>query len=419
MHPADGARPRGVINSRFSMAWFGVGLGLTTATQLRLQGMPLGAGETMLAAWAGFAACALLLRPRVADGPLLRRLVWFWLVGALAMAAGACVALLAYREPRNGSLVHDSMAFAFVASVLLLFVAPPGLPERVRRVMSVAIPLVVLPQAVLAPAPFVGIPTRPVIPWTGIRYRGWAENPNQLALALVVVPFVGWALARAQPTRLRRAALYASTVLSLLLGVVCSSDALFAAWLAGGGLMGAVAWVRLARRPRPTLWSLGTAYAIIPLLLLAGALTAGPPLAAVLDARAVATYNQGDQGSTRMGLWLHGVQAWSSSPLVGLGPGTHSGYLGPFHDEEAHNTFVDWSASTGLVGLAAYLALLAAVGGRLLRGARPVLVAAFVGLVGYSVFHYVLRQPVYWMGLVTLVVLADSARTRGPAARSA
>jgi O-antigen ligase len=118
------------------------------------------------------------------------------------------------------------------------------------------------------------------------------------------------------------------------------------------------------------------------------------------------TYNYGSQGSDRLTLWKNGIAALSHSPLFGLGPGAHSGYTRPFLDTEAHNTFIDWAASYGIIGLICYLTLLGWIGWKTWKNGSSALVAALISLVGYSVFVYTARHIVFWFSLLAIVGLS-------------
>jgi O-antigen ligase len=387
-------------------AWFGIGLALASATQLRLPGIPAGVGEAMLGAWALAAALRLLVRPRVSTGALPRVLLVFWAVATAALAAGRAVAVARGYAPAGGAL-HDTAAFAFVAAVVLLFTATAGLGERAPRAFGWMAAALVPPLALLALLGDAAAPL-PVEPWHRTRFQGWAGNPNQLALALVLVPFAGLAASRAHPRRGMRALVAACAAGAVPLGLLTRSDALHAAWAAGAAAALAVAWLRLAgaRHPRAR-W---VARVAVPAALVVGVAVWGPAAARTLRARALATYHQEDAGTVRVDLLRHAAHAWARSPVVGLGPGAHSGYLGPFQREEAHNTFLDWAASTGVVGAAALAALLAWAAAGVLRARDPLLAGGLAALAAFASFHYVLRQPVFWAGLVTLVALAQRAR---------
>ena len=107
--------------------------------------------------------------------------------------------------------------------------------------------------------------------------------------------------------------------------------------------------------------------------------------------------SEGNQGAIRVGLWENGVTAFSTSPLVGLGPGTFSGIDVPFSNTESHNTIIDWGLQVGALGviLLTILILLAVV--RAYRNGRVDVAACIIALVVFSQFHYILRQPLIWI----------------------
>jgi O-antigen ligase len=73
---------------------------------------------------------------------------------------------------------------------------------------------------------------------------------------------------------------------------------------------------------------------------------------------------------------------------------------GPFLGYEVHNTFLDWATATGVLGVMAYVALLAWAVARAWRGGRPELVLMMCALAVFSFFHFVLRHPSFWFPLV-------------------
>jgi hypothetical protein len=65
--------------------------------------------------------------------------------------------------------------------------------------------------------------------------------------------------------------------------------------------------------------------------------------------------------------------------------------------------------STGALGVAIYLGLLAWIGSRASRSREPMPMAMLISVVMVSIFGYVLRQPDYWMVLVLALILSDQA----------
>jgi O-antigen ligase len=258
----------------------------------------------------------------------------------------------------------------------------------------------------------------PVEPLYGdARFRGWAENPNQLALLLLTVPLMAVAFA-AQGRPGRRVLWIGFGLMAIGLGVLTGSDALKAAWVALGALVAVFGWGRLAlgpfaRRVPTALLAIGA-----PIAIGVGVL-AGGGRAVELSTEVIGeTFAVGGQGEDRVGRWLFALDALEGSPAVGLGPGAFSGGSAPFQGQEAHNSVVDWAVSTGALGFAALLAL--TFGGALALALRRQRFSGAVGvsLVLFASLHYVFRQPLAWF-LVFALFEGIFDRPREPEARRA
>lgn len=406
---ADATVPQ---NRRPSVIVFAIGMTLTTATQMRVPGMPVGIGETLLLFWALGSDALLWRSQRRTRLGLPEAIGGFWLLAGLALAAGGLTGMMLRRAASPQTLLHDLMAFVFTAFITLSFVAAPELAQRVRRTMSWFLVFSVLPLVLVVASRLrhVGIGPLSFYPWYGFRFAGWAQNPNQLALHLVLAPFFAFALTGLTDDRRRRRVLQTLGVLAVIPALLGQSDALVLAWAMAGAILTAMAWGRLAFAPPRTLARTASAFVIIPCLVLLALGILGQLAQTELAQTALAVYSEGGQGSLRVTLWEHGLQAFATSPLVGLGPGAHSGVEGPFLDFEAHNTFIDWASSTGLVGIAAYLALLGWCAGRLVAHRALRIAIGLLVLVTFSSFHYTMRQPVFWYYLVSLAVWPDLMR---------
>jgi O-antigen ligase len=139
-------------------------------------------------------------------------------------------------------------------------------------------------------------------------------------------------------------------------------------------------------------------------------------LAADAELAAQRIYDDGRQGAERLRAWEGGLRVIQSSPLFGRGPGAHSDSDTSSIVLEAHNTFVDWGASTGIVGLSAYLALVTWILILVWNSGRSALFAAVIALLAFSMFGYVLRQPIYWFYLLGATVLSTPDRRPAGAA---
>ena len=105
-----------------------------------------------------------------------------------------------------------------------------------------------------------------------------------------------------------------------------------------------------------------------------------------------------DQGDARLPLLINGLEVVKSSPIVGWGAGSFSGYL-PFGKAEAHSTPIDLAMQLGLVfPIILYCIMFVAMFKRLKK--KEYLVAAFIlGFIASGFFHYTARHFTFWVEL--------------------
>lgn len=120
------------------------------------------------------------------------------------------------------------------------------------------------------------------------------------------------------------------------------------------------------------------------------------------------TNNEGDQANVRYVLWLNGILAFLESPLIGLGPGSFSGFSRPFESVECHNTFIDLLTNTGLLGMVFYLFFLAKIfkSFYLKNVISPILMLS--SIIIFSLFHNILRHPTFWLLLFILYYISEN-----------
>lgn len=380
------------------LSLFCAGVALTPATQLRIPGLPIGPGELILTLWLVLTFLALVWRGVVELQPVSRGIVTFWTLALLLLLTGSVPAVI--HEYDLGNLFHDLLGYSLAAVICTLFAVEEDLPERVRVALPLVAAFTVLPLlAILATGGNLGIVS--VNPWPSeLRFTGWARNANQVAMSLAPVPFVGMLLFR-RATSARGKILAVGVILgSLVMGVLTLSDALVVAWIATGAVAIVLGTWRKLKNRRGRYWPLAGTYVILPVVGLMALLSLGPILLAFMGENVAAMLNNGNQASVRVTLWINGLRALTHSPLLGNGPGAYSGLDRPFQGSEAHNTIIDWAASTGLVGVLLYLALIGVVLRASIRtGSRPVLYL-FVSLLVFSLTHHVLRHPLFWFYLI-------------------
>jgi O-antigen ligase len=241
----------------------------------------------------------------------------------------------------------------------------------------------------------------------GFRFRGWSENPNQMALAVAAMPFFGWWFLQRSSSLIGKIACAVGIALCMVAGIATKSDGLRVAWVVSSGVIGLLMFYRVTARGRSR-W-LHISHVVIPVLLVMAVIFFGDELVARLSGVAEGIYAEGDQGEKRFTLWAHGLQAIAASPLFGFGPGAYSGYDGPFESFEAHNSFIDWGMSTGLAGILMYVALLGWITWQALRSRNVLLVGMVTTVIVASVFGYLLRHPDFWMVLVLVLILSERA----------
>lgn len=391
--------------------WVALAVVLTGATQLRSEALPIGPGEAVLASWIFFMAM-LLLTGRVLAGPVCRFFCWYWMAAAALLGLGALMAIAMDRVDTStgGGPMHDTIAYALLAafSCSLALRWRDNNEEYYLTIMRVAFFAFTACLTIMLCLGMVVPSIGPIRFWYGgVRFAGWAENPNQPALFATVMPFFGWYLAQ-RARGWRRVAYGLAILCAVAVGLATRSDGTRVAWLGSLGVVCLIAWYYnpVLRRGRLLPY---VSHVIVPALLIVSAVTYGPELLAAFEQVGVDLYEQTGQGDIRLTVWLNGLRALAESPIVGWGPGAFSGLNRPFEGFEAHNTLIDWGASTGSLGLAMHAALWAYCAWRALSvGALP-LFAAVIAMVIDSMFGYNLRHPVYWL-LFTMVLLLTERR---------
>jgi O-antigen ligase len=352
----------------------------------------------MLAAWLLAEGVVLLRSGQLHVGPTLRVVMGFWLPAYLALALGAWVAF--DRGAQSGSSLHDLLAFALASLTACMISQRLRSAVEVRRMLASVLVASVVPVGFLFFLARTKLVVGPLQLYYGPRFRGWSLNPNQLALLFCVAPFSATFLARTASRRAEKVFYYVLLFIALCVGIATGSDALYAAWIVGAGLVGVLLVAHACKGLPPRQRVEVTAL----LVLSTGALLLafGTPLREALVSLAVKTYEAGNQGETRLQLWIGAVRTIAQSPIVGLGPGAHAPRRGGYGTMESHSTYLDWGMSAGLVGVLSYVRLLISLGIASARNRVPTWLAAPVCMAVFSMFHYVLRHPTFWFYVVAI-----------------
>ena len=205
-----------------SNALLAFGIVLTTASQLRLPGVPLGVGEICLVLWLGLILLRQLTGGRVFNERALLLVGLFWALFAFAMSVGTCVALLS-NELDLDTMLHDAIAYLLVAAITCSIAATMEADRALRQTLWLLLAFwnVALVLQISAGWGLIGLPS--VDPWYWDRFRGWSENPNQLALNCAVLTPLSLHLALSSKGLGRVAGLF-SCLLSIIVGRLTKSD---------------------------------------------------------------------------------------------------------------------------------------------------------------------------------------------------
>jgi O-antigen ligase len=378
---------------------------LTGATQLRLPGLPIGPGEVLLAGWILFVGL-LLLRGTVTLSRLFRALVLYWLLAFVLLGFGAMMGAVTGLQHRE-SAGHDGLAFVLAAVVTCFTVLRwnyEGVESFQLRLARHIFFLCSAATTVLLIVAQSRLTLGTLILWYGgIRFRGWALNPNQMALFAVTMPFLGWYLMQHTHGPFRKASYLAGIGAAVAVGMATQSDALRVAWVGGLGAAGGLLWLHSIARGRGRY--LFVSYLLVPFAVIYFGAVLGDDLAREVNERFQRMYGEYDQGEARLGQWQRGIDVIQQSPVVGIGPGRPRGGL--LQDGEAHNSLIDWGMATGILGIVLHAGLLAWCAVRAMQAGSPPLVGIIIALIGFCMLHYTLRQPIYWLVLVLVLSLSE------------
>lgn len=359
-------------------ALVGLALAAILPTRYRLGGA-VGVGElSLLAVGLGIISLALLRGQVVFHGALGRisfvLAVYVFLVSLPLTAIG-----LYFGVP--GVAFRDWLAYAFSA-IVLLACSVGRLHLRVAALFMIGFVCVLIVFQY-----FLGGEAG----WYYARFTAGASNPNQLALYVAC----GASLALVCVAGVWRRGVILTFFFAT--GALTGSDALLASGVAAICAYGACAVL-----PKRVLL-------LVSPLLAGGLALLWMTVGDGLVEHFLSTWAVADEGGGRAALYMNGMRAWLDTPftaLIGNGAGSFSGLSVPFEGAEAHNTPIDLLSMGGIPALIVcywgffYLILLA------YRRGENVRVALMVGLVVFSLFHFVARQPVWWFCLAVLAYLS-------------
>jgi O-antigen ligase len=393
-----------------------LGVLLSTATQLRLADTPFGPGEMCLAIWLGVVLCLQVGRAAPASNAALNRVVTFWLMLIVAECVGAIVGFAT--EPFfDRQFVHDVIAYSLLMCVACTMALELANEYRRRRVTWLIVLLGAASLSLQVAQAFGLIPLPiPADPWEWDRLRGWSHDPNQLGLAAALLTLISIHVAETARARVKIITAAACAMLAFSVGVLTKSDSFSLGLLAAGAAFLAIKsslWLATFKR------GLSFRAALVSLALLglpvlaAGALPLAPAAVEFLQAKSEALYQEDNQGDLRFHLWAEAFDKGMDAAMLGLGPGPHltrtkSWKFSPPTKFEAHNTPLDLFAQGGLLAVLALALLYASLLLATAKAKLPALVALSCAILVFSMFHFIIRHPIFWFGVVLCLLEAAS-----------
>ena len=420
-----------------SDALLALGLLLTTATELRLPGIPVGPGEILLVFW----IVLMLFREVRPDSPLtppLSRLLIFWLLFSVALSVGTLAGYAIGDRHDSNLFFHDVMAYALAAVVSCLSVAGRHAGLRLRRVAWFLTGFGSAALAFLVTLAWGWLDVALISPWYWDRFRGWSANPMQLALLCAVLMLLALYLADEATRTGERITALACAILAGYVGRLTKSDS-FSVVLVGATAIFVALKLRqwlFSFEPKPTLrpmlaWMV---ILVLPLLLISVV-----PIRSILAAHAedVAKGIMRGEGKIseqeaglRFQIWKEGIGRGIESGMLGLGPGPHlqipTALVAARRYEslpkfivtppsngtanfEAHNTPVDLFTQGGLLAVLCFTWISATAFFETYKARLAGLTTMFCGVMVFGVANLIVRQPLFWFG-IALCLVSGTAR---------
>ncbi|MGY8706681.1 O-antigen ligase family protein [Bradyrhizobium sp. 18BD] len=408
-----------------SSALLALGLILGTASQLRLPGVPLGLGEACLVLWIGLASLRLLADSRIANPNALLWLLAFWVCFIFIQSFGAFLALLRPEIIDPELVVHDIFAYLLVAAITCLVAATLRPEGTLRQSLWFLIGFWIIAMVAQLALGWSYVRIASVDPWYWDRFRGWTENPNQLAIYCAVLTPLSLHMALTSKGFGRLAAAF-SCVATFVVGRLTKSDTFLISMSLSIPLFVALRLRSWLMSPEHRLSLRFAAAMLFVVAFVPLSLSLLPYVVAKANSvEGMAAGMMKDRGgeatkataNLRLSLWQDALQAGLESGSLGLGPGPHLEKPTGITDKgvplpvEAHSTILDVFTQGGLPGVIIIFGLLAGTLVLLLRARLDALAVLIFALAIFSISHFVLRHPTVWFAVALGLILGSARRS--------
>jgi O-antigen ligase len=423
------------------------GLALSVGSQLRNEALGVGPAELCLAVW----ILLTLYREAIRTGshwtPALSRLCIFWAFFALAESLGTLTASIIGDVHDSSLFLHDAMAYPLLVAVSCLAVIGADAERRLRRVAWLLVTLGAIGLALQVANGWELFNIANLDPWYWDRFRGWSQNPNQLALYCIVIALLAIHLAESARRLSGRIVAAVCSIVAIYVGRLTKSDTFVLALIAAGPIFVALklrSWLSARERTLPLRSALAFTLILAAPLTAVSVVPLGYAIAVQAETFAKEVSKDAGEGTDeevqlRLASWHQAINRGLQSGALGLGPGPHleippslvaarktesePKYIE--HPEvnstpnfEAHNTLLDLFTQGGLIAVLSFIWLTAATLLITYTARLDGLTILVCGLLVFSVFHLIVRQPLFWFATAFCLVSGESCRVSPVRTRS-
>lgn len=419
-----------------------LGLLLSTASQLRPGDSPVGPGEICLVGWILLMLCREACRLGPALTPPLSKLLIFWLVFTVAQCAGTMTGFAMGDRHDSGLFMHDVLAYPLLAAVSCLSTVEPGASSRLQRVAWLLATLGAAWLGLQVAAGWGWVNIGDFDTWEWERFRGLSDNANQLALLCAVLSLLSLHLADTANGFGERIAAVICMMVAIYVGRLTMSDAFLLVLVVAGPIFVALKLRKwLVSRDYPMRFRSASAWILLLGLPLVTAYIVPLGVSAATEIEDfIKGMTKGGGGRDtqetahlRFHIWNEAVRRGIETGMLGLGPGPHleippsvvAGRRDSTNDPkhvahpdfgvapnfEAHNTLLDLFIQGGVIAVLILAWLVAAAVIATHRAKIDALTTLLCGLAVFSIFHLIVRHPIFWFTVsLCLVAAADPRR---------
>ncbi len=389
----------------------------STFTQLRFPGVPVGFSDVLFLLYIGYSFLAILytynsgyshsiLQPTRAT---LLPVAMFFLVFVFLMVAGTLFSEIT--QVNTGlSPYHNLFAFFYLA-ILFLFIFIRGDIDisLTARYTAIVLALVVSIMVVISffTRDFIGIDLYYL--WTD-RLMLLTKSPNHLADFIAPLPFLLLYFLFDSKSKAFQGLMVILIILVLLAGVMSQSKATLLAWIVAMSFL----LFKLISSSAYTRYIVGFVTILLLLIFFIfqnefnSLFFHGTKN--ILDSGSNLHLNRGILYDIhiRTGLIYNAIELANLSPIFGYGAGASTGVTEPFLGREAHNNIADILMISGYFGLLAYLLVMFFIAIQIVNSKKDLLLAAFIVITLVSLYHFQLRQPLFWFYLIFILYEASA-----------